>query len=641
MAVSSTKPNSQANIQDTQPLPKKQRTKSPGVRIIGGRIYDSQNGKTCHQCRQKTMDFMAPCKNQGEKKQCSFRFCHKCLLNRYGEKAEEAVMLDEWKCPKCRGICNCSFCMKKRGHRPTGILVHTAKATGFSSVSEMLQFKGSENSGSERSVPDEGTSLTASSEELVVALSGCREKNGSDGRDDSRVQSRPLQMNGSAKETRNRKSCPNKPRISKEVSKKEGKIHKRVQFNKLNADMGFPNKTSAESIEIEDNEATAPSYANIDGRKTKHKPVKKSYRCKRNTLEVQGKDSHVEILLPQGTQLSSVASIDMLAEDVGHALQFLEFCEAFGQVLDLKKGQPELLLRELVCGQNKLQRLAPSVVRFHVQLLSMIQKNSENNYPSLYPTRRGNSWLKALSRCISESRFPPRELQLDCVDMDGDGYNKLNSSKKLRLLNFLCDEALGTVELRNWIDVQSSNFIEREKKEKGKCSALEKSMKKRLQDEMTKALLMKNGAPLSISEYDDLVSKIKTEVAQTFAETVEATDPKKKQRSDAVRSEPIFVDGNGRKFWRSSCCSSDVDILLQDVGNSDPATYEEKWFTYHVEQKATVESYISSLRSGKCFNSHKSAFHLNHISSFLRPAKMFWFMLQTCFLFFLSWNLLE
>lgn len=49
MAVSSTKPNSQANIQDTQPLPKKQRTKSPGVRIIGGRIYDSQNGKTCHQ----------------------------------------------------------------------------------------------------------------------------------------------------------------------------------------------------------------------------------------------------------------------------------------------------------------------------------------------------------------------------------------------------------------------------------------------------------------------------------------------------------------------------------------------------------------------------------------------------------------
>ena len=53
---------------------------------------------------------------------------------------------------------------KKRGHQPTGILVHTAKATGFSSVSEMLLLNGSENLGSERSVPDEGTSLIASRE---------------------------------------------------------------------------------------------------------------------------------------------------------------------------------------------------------------------------------------------------------------------------------------------------------------------------------------------------------------------------------------------------------------------------------------------------------------------------------------------
>lgn len=50
-------------------------------------------------------------------------------------------------------------------------------------------------------------------------------------------------------------------------------------------------------------------------------------------------------------------------------------------------------------------------------------------------------------------------------------------------------------------------------------------MKKRLQDEMAKAL-MKNGAPLSISEYGDLVSKVKAEVAQTLAETVEPTELK-------------------------------------------------------------------------------------------------------------------
>lgn len=36
---------------------------------------------------------------------------------------------------------NCSY-RKKRGHKPTGILVHTAKKTGFSSVSEMLSIGG-------------------------------------------------------------------------------------------------------------------------------------------------------------------------------------------------------------------------------------------------------------------------------------------------------------------------------------------------------------------------------------------------------------------------------------------------------------------------------------------------------------------
>lgn len=36
------------------------------------------------------------------------------------------------------------FSRKKRGQRPTGILVHTAKATGFSSVSEFLKTEGSD-----------------------------------------------------------------------------------------------------------------------------------------------------------------------------------------------------------------------------------------------------------------------------------------------------------------------------------------------------------------------------------------------------------------------------------------------------------------------------------------------------------------
>ncbi|TYG60637.1 hypothetical protein ES288_D07G083500v1 [Gossypium darwinii] len=137
-------------------------TNGNGIRVVGRRIYDSENGKTCHQCRQKTMDFLAPCKNLKKDKQCTIKYCHKCLLNRYGEKAEEFALLIDWKCPKCRDICNCSCCMKKKGHNPTGILVHTAKKTGFSSVSELLQAKGPENFGYEKFIKDTGVLKQAS-----------------------------------------------------------------------------------------------------------------------------------------------------------------------------------------------------------------------------------------------------------------------------------------------------------------------------------------------------------------------------------------------------------------------------------------------------------------------------------------------
>lgn len=38
---------------------------------------------------------------------------------------------------------------------------------------------------------------------------------------------------------------------------------------------------------------------------------------------------HKEIVLPLGTDLTSVAGIDVPAEDVGNALEFLEFCSVF------------------------------------------------------------------------------------------------------------------------------------------------------------------------------------------------------------------------------------------------------------------------------------------------------------------------
>ncbi|BAU01861.1 hypothetical protein VIGAN_11119600 [Vigna angularis var. angularis] len=54
--------------------------------------------------------FAAIRKNIKKGKNCPIKYCHKCLLTRYGENAEEVAQLANWTCQKCRGICNCSFC---------------------------------------------------------------------------------------------------------------------------------------------------------------------------------------------------------------------------------------------------------------------------------------------------------------------------------------------------------------------------------------------------------------------------------------------------------------------------------------------------------------------------------------------------
>ena len=104
---------------------------------VSEKHYDSINGTSCHQCRQKTDDLKTVCRS-GRCLGIRGQFCGPCLRNRYGESAKEAILNPEWECPSCRGICNCSFCMKRRGRRATGILIHLAKERGFSNVKSYL-----------------------------------------------------------------------------------------------------------------------------------------------------------------------------------------------------------------------------------------------------------------------------------------------------------------------------------------------------------------------------------------------------------------------------------------------------------------------------------------------------------------------
>ncbi|KAD1443143.1 hypothetical protein E3N88_42814 [Mikania micrantha] len=425
------------------------RTKSPGVRVIGCRIYDSKNGKTCHQvsfhamcvisyidsincanadieicvfvhqCRQKTMSFVVTCTNQSENmKQCPLNLCQACLLNRYGEDAEEAAASGDWKCPRCRGICNCSFCMMWSN----GVLIHTAKKNGYASVSNLLNMKGS---------------------------------------------SRTKVVNCGAKKKR----------------------------------------TASDKFCQEET----------------------------NTIEDTTEDQNVELQLPPGTELANLVGIDMPLGDIGHALQLLEFCET-------------------------------------------LERYSET------------SWIEAFKECIFDTQYPSKELFLELFNSQPNGYDELNFSKKLRLLNFLCDEALGTVKLRLWIEERN---VEEKKKAKERLMAnrdKEKNIKKKVQDEVAKAILSQNGFPLTISEQKDLVSKVKAETAQTLANSLEMREVLHHE-SYVVRSEPILLDINGCKLWKLRCLYDKIGILLQDSCYGDVITSDEKWFAYNDQEKALVKEH--------------------------------------------------
>ncbi|XP_028417885.1 cell division cycle-associated protein 7-like [Dendronephthya gigantea] len=104
---------------------------------VADKRYDSINGSSCHQCRQKTDDLKTVCRNEN----CvgiRGQFCGPCLRNRYGESVKEAIMDPDWICPPCRNICNCSFCMKKRGRRCTGQLIGVARQNGYTDVKSFL-----------------------------------------------------------------------------------------------------------------------------------------------------------------------------------------------------------------------------------------------------------------------------------------------------------------------------------------------------------------------------------------------------------------------------------------------------------------------------------------------------------------------
>ncbi|CAI9113628.1 OLC1v1014263C1 [Oldenlandia corymbosa var. corymbosa] len=580
----------------------RKRNKSPGIRIIGGRIYDSLNGKSCHQCRQKTMDFSVSCKNHTREKQCTLHYCHRCLLNRYGEKAEEVTALElKWKCPYCRGVCNCCKCMKRRGCMPTGRLFLVAKAKGYSSVSDMLQLE-------EFQKPPKNVSKKhkASHEESAASSKRGKLKTSIDDKSNSVCPVESLIGKGNQKDGASTKESKPKSNDGKDDAV-NGKDKKDVTADKRLSGMGAI--LTKVSTRQEVNRVLRGSTQNLMSRKSSNaeqsnldewSEMKIRIDAKKAKSEIQPdekavpdlqvKVSNVEIPLPRATELTQVANLDFASEDVGNALQFLEFCEAFGQVLDLKQGESESLLQSLTCGREPHRSFDFSIERLHMKLLSMIVKDSENGCTSL-KDRDGSSWMDAFQKYICSNSNMSKNLKSACSHLSHEGYAKLDGSEKLRILTFLCNEALGTKELRMWIDEKHMEFVQERKRGRKMILDEEKNNKIRVKNEVAKAILTR--APLSITEHENLFSKIKMEASHCLSHS----DMRGTHDSVATRLNPVVSDASGRNFWQLGSYSGGMDVLLQgDVPNRDEVTPTERWFSYDLNEKAHVERYISSFK---------------------------------------------
>ncbi|KAL6348396.1 hypothetical protein AAG906_005704 [Vitis piasezkii] len=265
------------------------------------------------------------CRNLRKNKPCPIKYCQRGLLNRYGEKAEEVAQLEDWKCPKCRGICNCSFCRKKIGCAPTGILVHKAKATGFSSASEMLQVMDPDNSvkNVKEMVAYPKSLLPRARKETEKKTTGEELKE-----HDCNVD------NGSCLKKSNLKG----PCITYELSNNEAKLEQEDGdiLQEKSSGTGSSQKVSSDSIEIGENgegdSTICQNMGGLDNAGAKRYKVVKSHTVK-NTLKFQYRAFDVDVQFPQDTRLTTVTGIELPPEDVGDALQFLEFCAAFGKDL--------------------------------------------------------------------------------------------------------------------------------------------------------------------------------------------------------------------------------------------------------------------------------------------------------------------
>ncbi|WZZ06318.1 hypothetical protein YC2023_092239 [Brassica napus] len=378
--------------------------------------------------------------------------------------------------------------------------------------------------------------------------------------------------------------------VAKENNKGAGKIKKALNKTKNGFPKAKPEDASIEDVAKENNKAAG-----------KIKKTKATNKVKEEEIQIEAK-------LPNGTSLTNVSGIDIPTEETGNVLQFLEFCSAFGKALDLKQGHAKSIVAAVFgSGRNTRRQQYCSVIPMMIQLMQLISHDRDMYECFLFCPRKkslslsatDSTWFSSLGECLLQSGFMSDVFRPETFKSGVSEYKKMDASTRLKLLNFLCDESLCTLKMRNFIEEQSKESDTKEREAKEKAAAAkekEKQLRQKMQGDLVKAHMKKNGAPLSIEDHHKVLAQIKAEAKEAYGEMLKATS-RKRQRCDAVRTDPILLNDDGLALWKLKCFEEEPKFLLQDVGGTfDDLSPHEKWLAFKPEQKQEIEKYISANR---------------------------------------------
>ncbi|KAK2366213.1 Zinc-finger domain of monoamine-oxidase A repressor R1 protein [Trifolium repens] len=259
-----------------------------------------------------------------------------------------------------------------------------------------------------------------------------------------------------------------------------------------------------------------------------------------------------EIPLPNGIEMKEILGNEFAPEHIGHALQFIEFCRVFGKALEFKKGAAGAILRSLTRKQNMRHVQNTLAIEIQIRLLSLIVSESDTQSASITASNGKSSWLNVLKNLITQSDRALKEFPLDWLDRGISGYYDLELSQKLILLNFICDEALGTKALREYIDDQNETFTEEKKAAKLKVAEAkekERSLKLKLQDEMTKAATSKAAMSTELRKEMEKTG-MSTELQEEMERTDMSTELREEKENTVMSTE--LKDEKGKKAVMST-----------------------------------------------------------------------------------------